>query len=72
VILFVECGYKYKFFGADAIVAAKVLGIMCLTDKNFYVASVPTTRLDIHMERFIVAGYKVCQLSFDEGVYVRV
>ncbi len=31
---------------------------MCLTDKNFYVASVPTTRLDIHMERFIVAGHK--------------
>ena len=32
---------------------------MCLTDKHFYVASVPVARLNVHMERLVVAGYKV-------------
>ena len=27
-------------------------------DKNFYAASIPVPRLHIHMERFVVAGYK--------------
>ena len=58
VVLFVECGYRYKFFGPDAITASKVLGIMCLTDKHFYTASVPVQRLSVHMERLVVAGYK--------------
>ena len=25
-VLFIECGYKFKFFGRDAEIAAKVLG----------------------------------------------
>lgn len=58
VVLFVECGYKFKFFASDAVVASRVLGIMCLVDKNFFVASVPVGRLEIHMERLVVAGYK--------------
>ena len=55
---FGQCGYKYKFFAADALIASKVLGIMALVDKNTYVASVPVGRLHIHMERLVVAGYK--------------
>ena len=59
VILFVECGYKYKFFASDAIIASKVLQIVCFRDKNFYCATVPVGRLEIHMERLVVAGHKV-------------
>ena len=35
VILFVECGYRFKFFGADAITASNVLGIMWYAHWSF-------------------------------------
>ena len=31
----VECGYKYKFFGDDAVIASNVLHIFAHMDKNF-------------------------------------
>lgn len=59
VLLAVEVGYKFRFFGEDARIASNVLGIMCTTASNFYNASVPTPRLMIHVRRLVHAGYKV-------------
>ncbi|XP_059450944.1 DNA mismatch repair protein MSH3 isoform X2 [Corylus avellana] len=59
VLLMVEVGYKYRFFGEDAEIAARVLGIYGLLDHNFMTASVPTFRLNVHVRRLVSAGYKV-------------
>lgn len=58
-VLFIECGYKYRFFGEDAEIAAKVLKITCNPDHNFMTASIPTHRLLVHVKRLVSAGYKV-------------
>lgn len=50
-VLFVECGYRYRFFDEDAEVASKVLKIGCFPDHNFNTASIPTYRLNIHLRR---------------------
>lgn len=55
----VEVGYKYRFFGEDAEVAARVLGIYAHMDHSFMTASVPTFRLNVHVRRLVNAGYKV-------------
>ncbi|XP_029192324.2 DNA mismatch repair protein Msh3-like isoform X1 [Acropora millepora] len=59
VILLVECGYRYRFFGDDAERAAEVLKIMCHLDHNFQTASIPTHRLQVHVKRLVSKGYKV-------------
>ena len=58
-VLLVECGYKYKFLGRDAEIAAKVLNIFHHIDHNFLTASIPTFRLQVHTRRLVEAGYKV-------------
>ncbi len=71
-ILVVEVGYKFKFFGEDARIAAKELGIMCIPGKfrydehfseahleNFASASFPVHRLHVHVKRLVNAGHKV-------------
>ncbi|XP_033121789.1 DNA mismatch repair protein Msh3-like [Anneissia japonica] len=58
-LLLVECGYKYKFFGEDAEIAAKELNIFCHQDHNFMVASIPVHRLFVHARRLVSKGYKV-------------
>ncbi|XP_029633560.1 DNA mismatch repair protein Msh3-like [Octopus sinensis] len=58
-ILLIECGYKYRFFGEDAQIAADVLKITCNPDHNFMTASIPTHRLFVHVQRLVTAGYKV-------------
>ncbi|CAA0836597.1 DNA mismatch repair protein MSH3 [Striga hermonthica] len=59
VLLMIEVGYKYRFFGEDAENAARVLGIYAHMDRNFLTASVPTFRLNVHLRRLVSAGYKV-------------
>ncbi|KAJ1826121.1 Mismatch repair protein msh3, partial [Coemansia sp. RSA 2708] len=59
MLLAVEVGYKFRFFGEDARIASRVLGIMCTVANNFYNASIPTPRLMIHVRRLVHAGYKV-------------
>ncbi|XP_057427626.1 DNA mismatch repair protein MSH3 isoform X2 [Lotus japonicus] len=59
VLLMVEVGYKYRFFGEDAENAARVLGIYAHMDHNFLTASIPTFRLNVHVRRLVSAGYKV-------------
>ncbi|XP_069818946.1 DNA mismatch repair protein Msh3 isoform X2 [Dendropsophus ebraccatus] len=58
-ILCVECGYKYRFFGEDAEIAARELNIYCHLDHNFMTASIPTHRLYVHVRRLVAKGFKV-------------
>lgn len=71
-ILIVEVGYKFKFFGEDARIAAKELSIVCIPGKyrydehaseahldNFASASFPVHRLHVHVKRLVNAGHKV-------------
>ncbi|KAJ1273530.1 hypothetical protein BS78_06G288000 [Paspalum vaginatum] len=59
VLLMVEVGYRFRFFGEDAAVAAAVLGIVAHPDRSFLTASVPTYRLGFHVRRLVAAGHKV-------------
>lgn len=59
VVLLIEVGYKYRFFGGDAETAARVLGIFAHYDHNFLTASIPTFRLHVHVRRLVESGYKV-------------
>ncbi|XP_068204490.1 DNA mismatch repair protein Msh3-like [Palaemon carinicauda] len=58
-LLFIECGYKFRFFGNDAEVAAKELNIVAHLDHNFMTASIPTHRLHVHVRRLVAKGHKV-------------
>ena len=71
-ILVVEVGYKYRFFGEDARIAAKELSIVCIPGKmrfdnhpseahlgRFASASIPVHRLHVHVKRLVSAGHKV-------------
>ncbi|XP_057596264.1 DNA mismatch repair protein Msh3 isoform X1 [Hippopotamus amphibius kiboko] len=58
-VLCVECGYKYRFFGEDAEIAARELNIYCHLDHNFMTASIPAHRLFVHVRRLVAKGYKV-------------
>ncbi|USW58001.1 Putative DNA mismatch repair protein MutS, core [Septoria linicola] len=72
VLLVVEVGYKYRLYGEDARVAAKILSVVCIPGKmrfdehpseahmtRFAGASFPTHRLHVHVKRLINAGHKV-------------
>ncbi|KAK5675879.1 Mismatch repair protein msh3 [Elasticomyces elasticus] len=71
-LLVVEVGYKFRFFGEDARIAAKELSIVCIPGKfrfdehtseahidRFASASVPVHRLNVHVKRLVSAGHKV-------------
>jgi len=58
-ILLVEVGYKYRFFGRDAEVAAHLLDIWVHPDHNLLTASIPSFRLYIHVRRLVEQGLKV-------------
>ncbi|CAG9971631.1 unnamed protein product [Clonostachys byssicola] len=71
-ILIVEVGYKFRFFGEDARIAAKELSIVCIPGKmrydehpseahldKFASASIPVHRLPVHAKRLVGAGHKV-------------
>ncbi|KAF7722844.1 Mismatch repair protein msh3 [Apophysomyces ossiformis] len=59
ILLVIEVGYKFCFFGEDAKVASRILHIAHFIDRNFYVASIPFHRLSIHIRRLVSAGHKV-------------
>ncbi|GFF73724.1 DNA mismatch repair protein msh3 [Aspergillus udagawae] len=71
-VLVIEVGYKFRFFGEDARIAAKELSIVCIPGKmrfdehpseahldRFASASIPVHRLHVHVKRLVTAGYKV-------------
>eukprot|EP00058_Branchiostoma_floridae_P024490 XP_002609980.1 hypothetical protein BRAFLDRAFT_124403 [Branchiostoma floridae] len=57
-LLVVECGYKYRLFGDDAVVAAKELGFVSYIDHNFMTCSFPNQRLFVHVRRLVAKGHK--------------
>ncbi|KAL3417927.1 DNA mismatch repair protein msh3-like protein [Phlyctema vagabunda] len=71
-LLIVEVGYKFKFYGEDARIAAKELSIVCIPGKfrydehpseahldRFASASIPVHRLPVHAKRLVAAGHKI-------------
>lgn len=70
-VLAIECGYKYRFFGIDAEIASKVLGIFSYPDRNFLTASVPTARIQHHVRRLVSAGYEVGIVSQTETAAIK-
>ncbi|KAF1998009.1 DNA mismatch repair protein MSH3 [Amniculicola lignicola CBS 123094] len=71
-VIIMEVGYKFKFFGEDARVASKELGIVCIPGKfrydehfseahldRFASASFPVHRLQVHVKRLVQSNHKV-------------
>lgn len=71
-VIVMEVGYKFKFFGEDARIASKELGIVCIPGKfrydehaseahydRFASASFPVHRLQVHVKRLVQANLKV-------------
>ncbi|KAI8983976.1 muts domain V-domain-containing protein [Mycotypha africana] len=58
-LLLIEVGYKFRLFGEDAKIASKILHIAHFIDRNFYVASIPVHRLNVHVRKLVNAGYRV-------------
>jgi DNA mismatch repair protein MSH3 len=71
-LLVMEVGYKFRFFGEDARIAARELSIVCIPGKfrydehpseahldRFASASIPVHRLPVHVKRLVAAGHKV-------------
>ena len=71
-LLIIEVGYKFRFFGEDARIAARELSIVCIPGKlrydehpseahleRFASASIPVHRLHVHVKRLVSAGHKV-------------
>jgi DNA mismatch repair protein MSH3 len=71
-VIVMEVGYKFKFFGEDARIASKELGIVCIPGKmrydehpseahldRFASASFPVHRLQVHVKRLVKANHKV-------------
>ncbi|KAF9987234.1 Mismatch repair protein msh3 [Mortierella antarctica] len=58
-VLCIEVGYKFRFFGHDAEIASKELSIAHFLDHNFYTASIPIHRLNVHVRRLVHSGHKV-------------
>ena len=59
VVLLIEVGYKFHFYGEDARVAAKTLNIFAYQSRNYLTASVPVPRLHVYVRRLVDAGHKV-------------
>eukprot|EP01039_Chlorochromonas_danica_P008313 gene8313-9165_t len=70
-ILMIECGYRIRFFGDDAEIASRVLGIYSRWDHNFRVASIPTHRALVHCKRLLLAGHKVAVVRQQETAAIR-
>lgn len=67
-ILAIQVGYKFKFYGHDAVVASQLLNIMLIpgnldlddrTHDRFAYCSIPDNRLHIHLQRLLNHGLKV-------------
>jgi DNA mismatch repair protein MSH3 len=59
VMLCIEVGYKYKFYGEDARVASRELNIACFMEKHLMTAMVPVHRLQFHIKKLVLQGHKV-------------
>ena len=59
ILLAVEVGYKFMFYGEDAKIASEVLSIVAYPKNHMIQAGVPTERLKFHLRRLVEAGHKV-------------
>ncbi|KAI0340128.1 DNA mismatch repair protein MSH3 [Trametopsis cervina] len=57
--LMFEIGYKIMFYGDDAQIAAKLLGIACFRKRNFMTAMIPVHRREVHLKKLLSEGLKV-------------
>lgn len=62
-LLLIQVGYKYKLYGEDAKIAAKILNIMYICkdpeDETFAYCSFPDFKLHINLKRLLSNGYKI-------------
>ncbi|CUM57253.1 DNA mismatch repair protein MSH3 [Debaryomyces fabryi] len=67
-VLAIQVGYKFKFFGEDAVVVSQILSIMLIPGNiklddsqhdRFAYCSIPDNRLHIHLKRLLNQGLKV-------------
>ncbi|KAH9926110.1 muts domain V-domain-containing protein [Fomitopsis serialis] len=58
-LLMFEVGYKMIFYGEDASIASKELGVVCFPKRNFLNAWVPPHRKHIYLRKLLSQGYKV-------------
>ena len=70
-VLAIEVGYKYKFFGVDAEIASRVLGVFSYPERSFLTASVPTVNVQHHIRKLVAAGYKVGIVSQVETAAIK-
>ncbi|KAI0086630.1 muts domain V-domain-containing protein [Irpex rosettiformis] len=57
--LMFEIGYKIVFYGDDAQIAARLLGIACFRKRNFMTAMIPIHRREVHLKKLLSEGLKV-------------
>ena len=79
-ILAIQVGYKFKFFGEDAVIASKILSIMLIPGNikldeyqhdRFAYCSIPDNRLHIHLKRLLNQGLKVGVVKQTETVAIK-
>lgn len=62
ILLMFEVGYKYRWFGPDAEITARLLQFYLHPDRHFLTCSGPTGRANIYIQCIINGGYKVCHV----------
>lgn len=79
-ILAIQVGYKFKFFGQDAVVASHLLNIMLIpgnieleeqTHDRFCYCLIPDSRLHVHLQRLLNNGLKVGVVKQTETAAVK-
>ncbi|KAH8829663.1 DNA mismatch repair protein MSH3 [Flagelloscypha sp. PMI_526] len=59
-LIMFQVGYKYQFYEEDARIASKELGIVCHPNgHNLNIASIPTHRRDVHLQKLLSCGHRV-------------
>ena len=59
-VLAIEVGYKYRFFGHDAILVCRLLSnLCCYRDRCFMGATIPVHKITTYVRRIVSFGYKV-------------
>lgn len=59
ILLIIEVGYKFKFYGEDARIASQALNIMCFPERNLLSAMIPVHRINVHVKKLVSLGHKV-------------
>lgn len=79
-VLAIQVGYKFKFFGQDAVVASHLLNIMLINGNieldeqkhdRFAYCLIPDNRLHVHLQRLLNNGLKVGVVKQTETAAVK-